>query len=60
MEELSLSALAGMIAADLLRAHPALGTRGAEDLTLRVETALGTAVRPKLGVPEPLQWVFLI
>ena len=45
MEELSLSALAGMIAADLLRMHPALGARGAEDLALRVETALGTAVR---------------
>ena len=45
MEEFSLTALAGMIAADLLRAHPALGPRGAEDLAHRVETALRTAVR---------------
>jgi len=45
MEELSPSALARMIAADLVRAHPGLSAGGAEDLAHRLETALRTAVR---------------
>src|SRR5262249_47037367 len=45
MEELSPSALARMIAADVLRAHPALSPAGAEDLAHRLETALRTAAR---------------
>ena len=45
MEELSLAAVAAMTARDVLRAHPELGSSGAEDLAHRLETALRTAVR---------------
>jgi len=45
MEELSLASVALMTARDVLRAHPALGAAGAEDLAHRIETALRTAVR---------------
>ncbi len=45
MEELSLTTLARMIAADLLRAHPAVGTAGGEEIAHRLETGLRTAVR---------------
>ncbi|HEY1907182.1 MAG TPA: hypothetical protein VGG91_14135 [Myxococcaceae bacterium] len=45
MEELSLASVAAMTARDVLRAHPALGAAGAEDLAHRVETALRTVVR---------------
>ena len=45
MEELSLAAIAAMIARDVLRVHPGLGGAGAEDLAHRIETALRTAVR---------------
>lgn len=44
-ETLSLAAIARLIAADILRAHPPLGSGGAEDLRHRLETALRTAVR---------------
>lgn len=44
-QEFSLTALAGMIAADILRAHPSLGRASVEDLAHRLETALRTAVR---------------
>ena len=45
MEEPSLTSIAAMTARDVLRAHPALGAEGAEDLAHRIETALRTAVR---------------
>ena len=45
MEELPLAALARMIAADVLRAHPSVGSAAAEAITHRLETALRTAVR---------------
>jgi hypothetical protein len=45
MEELSLATLARMIAADVLRMHPSLGTVGADGIAHRLETALRTAVR---------------
>ncbi|MGZ3444807.1 MAG: hypothetical protein ACXWLG_04280 [Myxococcaceae bacterium] len=44
-ETLTLAAIARLIAADTLQAHPPLGGRGAEDLRHRLETALRTAVR---------------
>jgi hypothetical protein len=44
-QTLSLAAIARLIAADILRAHPPLGSGGAEDLRHRLETALRTAVR---------------
>lgn len=44
-EALSLAAIARLIAADVLQAHPSLGSSGAEDLRHRLETALRTAVR---------------
>src|SRR5262249_60161139 len=42
MEELSLASVAAMTARDVLRAHPALGAAGAEELSHRIETALRT------------------
>ncbi len=45
MEELSLAALSRMIAADVLRAHPAIGATGTDAIVHRLETALRTAVR---------------
>ncbi|HUM10622.1 MAG TPA: hypothetical protein VLT82_06705 [Myxococcaceae bacterium] len=45
MEELSLAALARMIAADVLRARPAIGETGTDAIAHLLETALRTAVR---------------
>lgn len=45
MEELSLAALARMIAADVLRARPAIGETGTDAIAHLLETALRTTVR---------------
>ncbi|HVP59502.1 MAG TPA: hypothetical protein VMT11_02995 [Myxococcaceae bacterium] len=45
MEELSLATLARMIAADVLRARPAIGATGTDAIAQLLETALRTAVR---------------